>query len=155
MNNNVLFTLMLIVFISYVGFIWIRYGVQKSISDSYYRLPQGYKFLFTLFTWGFAYPAAILASNVWITPAAMLICLVGVARDFKNIKVLKFFHMFAAYTGVVLSQIGIWIYYDMWYLTIGFIILSGTLFLLNTKNKIWYIELLAFGSICVVLGLNL
>lgn len=146
---------MLTVFISYVSFIWIRYGVQKSISDSYYRLPEKSKYLFTYFCWGFAFPAAILAHNIWITPAAMLICLVGVARDFKNIKVLKFFHMFAAYTGVLLSQIGIWVYYDMWYLTISFIIISGTLYILNVKNKIFWVELLAFGMICFILGINL
>lgn len=150
-----LFILMLTVFFSYVGFIWIRYGVQKSISDSYYRLPQKFNYLFTLFCVGFAFPAAMLASNLWITPAAMLICLVGVARAFKDNKVWYYAHMFAAYTAVGLSQIGIWVYYDMWYLTISFIIISGTLYILNVKNKIWWIEILAFGMICIILGINL
>ena len=147
---------MLTVFLSYVGYIWIRYGVQKSISDSYYRLrPEKLGFIFTLFIMGFAYPAAVVAANVWITPAAFLIIVVGIARAFKDSKLLHTLHMIGAYGGVGLSMVGIWVYYHMWYVTIIFIIISGILFILNVKNKIWWVECLAFISICIVLGLNL
>ena len=54
------FTLMFSVFISYVSFIWIKYGILPSISDSWYHLPENLKVLFTLFCWGFALPAAII-----------------------------------------------------------------------------------------------
>lgn len=151
-----LFILMLTVFLSYVSFIWIRYGVQKSISDSYYRLrPEKLGFIFTLFIMGFAYPAAVVAANVWITPAAFLIIVVGIARAFKDSKLLHTLHMIGAYGGVGLSMVGIWVYYHMWYVTIIFIIISGILFILNVKNKIWWVEILAFIIICIVLGLNL
>ena len=63
--------------------------------------------------------------------------------------------MFGAYVGVILSQIGIWIYYDMWYVTIIFFGISGLMFILNIKNKIWWVEILAFSTICYILGTTL
>ena len=146
---------MLTVFLSYVSFIWIKYGVQKSISDSYYRLPQKSQILFILFCWGFSFPAMILGNCALMFLAGIFICFVGAAAAFKGDKMAKWVHMTGAYGGVLLSQIAIWIHYDMWYITVIFIILSGILFILKVKNKIWYTELLAFGSICIVLGLNL
>ena len=153
--KTVLYLIMLSVFISYVGFIWIKYGIQKSISDSYYRLPKKLKPLFYFFCLGFAIPAIILGDNLLIVLAGSLICFVGAASAFKGNSTTKWTHMVGAYGGVLLSQIAIWVYYDMWYITVTFIVLSGLMYILNVKDKIWWIELLAFSSICVVLGLNL
>jgi len=150
-----LFIIMLSVFVSYVGYIWIKYGVQKSISDSFYRLPKRKQFLFILFCWGFSFPAMILGDCVLMFLAGTFICFVGAAAAFKGDKMTKWVHMTGAYGGVLLSQIAIWIVYDMWYVTVIFLVLSGLLFILKVKDKIWFAELLAFISICVVLGLNL
>ena len=151
-----MFIVSLVTFFTYVPFIWIKYGVQTSISDSYYALQKdNLGYLFTLFCFLFAYPLAMVAGNIFVTPAAMLICLVGVARGFKDSKVLKIAHMFGAYTGVALSQIGIWVSYDMWYVTLAFIGISGLLFILDVKDKIWWVEILAFGSIIGVLATTL
>lgn len=149
-----LFILMLTVFLSYVSFIWIRYGIQKSISDSYYRLPQKLKFIFTLFCWGFAVPAIILGDNVLMFLAGSGIAFVGAAAAFKE-KMTHNVHMIGAYGGVLLSQISIFYNYHLWGLNLLFIILAGTLFIFNIKNKIWWSEVLAFLTICIVLGLNL
>lgn len=149
-----LFILMLTVFISYVTFVVIAYGVQTSISESYYRLPQRLKFLFTLFCWFFAIPAIILGDNALMFLAGSGIAFVGGAAAFKD-KMTYEVHMIGAYTGVLLSQIAIWYNYHMWYITIIFIILSGILLLLKVKNKIWWSEILAFLSICIVLYFNL
>jgi len=149
-----LFILMLTVFISYVTFVIISYGVQPSISESYYKLPQRLKFLFTLFCLLFAIPAIILGDNVLMFLAGSGIAFVGAAATFKD-KMTYEVHMIGAYAGVLLSQISIWYNYHMWYITIIFIILSGTLLLLKVKNKIWWSEILAFLSICIVLYFNL
>jgi hypothetical protein len=141
-----------IVFVSFIAFVIGRYKVQRSISENYYKLrADNLGNLFTLFCVGFAFPVAMLASDIFITPAAMLICLVGVSRAFKESKLLRFFHMSGAYVGVVLSQIGICISYDMWYITVAFFSISGILFLLKVKNKIFWVEILAFLSIRIVL----
>ena len=149
-----LFTLMLTVFISYLTFVVITYGVQTSISESYYRLPKKINFLFTFFCWGFAIPAIILGDNALMFLAGSGIAFVGAAAAFKD-KMTNNVHMIGAYGGVLLSQISIWYNYHMWYITIIFIILSGTLLLLKVKNKIWWVEVAAFLSICIVLYFNL
>ena len=63
MISIILFVLMVSVFVSYVGFIWGKYGVQTSISESYYTLPEKQNFLFVLFTFLFAFPAMILGDR--------------------------------------------------------------------------------------------
>lgn len=127
---------MWLVAIIYTWVILKRYGIQKSYSDSFYRLTEEnekYGVFFTLFCWGFAFPAAILGSNVYITPGALLICGVGVARAFKDNKWMNFTHQFLAYTGILWAMYGIWVYYNMWYLTVTFAVGSILLFLFKKK----------------------
>ena len=153
-----LYALMLLVFISYVSFIIMRYGVQRSISDSFYRLPKKVNWLFVAFCWGFAFPAMIIGTlqtqNGLMFFAASGIMFVGAAAAFKQ-KLTKTVHFTGAYGGVALSQISIVYDYKMWYVTVAFVVLALILELLKVKNKIWWQEILAFVSICVVLVVNL
>ena len=147
---TIILTISITVFILYIAYIWRRFGVQKSISDSYYRLkPIKQGWLFTLFCIGFAYPIAILASNLWITPAAFLIILVGVARAFKDTKFLKIAHMTGAYGGVGLGIIGLGVEYGLWWLSITFAIISFMLLIIKVPNKIWWVEIVAFVTVLV------
>ena len=135
-----------LVFVGYVTYVISTVGIQKSISQSYYALKdKGY--LFTIFCFLFSYPIAILASNIFITPAAILIGFVGIARAFKDNKVWYYTHMIAAYSGVILAQIGIWVYYDNQIIPVVFGLISILLLSFNVKNKIWWIEIIAFLSV--------
>lgn len=138
---------MIIVFLSYVLFIWIKYGIQKSISASYYVLPENLRILFSLFCWGFAFPAIIL--GIEITPlmffAGAGICFVGAAPQILEKDVYKV-HMVAAISGIIFSQLAIFFGYHMLWLNILSIILAA-LSLLSKKYYFWFIELVAFGSI--------
>jgi hypothetical protein len=153
---------MLTVFVSYVSFIWIKYGVQRSISDSYYRLPKNLQPLFTLFCWGFAFPAIIigvdLTDNFLMFLAGAGICFVGAAAQFKE-ELTKGVHMIGAYGGVLFSQLAIAINFHMYYMNVIFILLAILFEVLGyykiMKNKIWWQEILAFLSICYVLGIQL
>ena len=151
MKELIIFLVMITVFVSYVTFIWIKYGVQKSISDSYYRLPTRKQFLFVFFCWGFAIPAMILGNCALMFLAGVFICFVGAAAAFKGDKMTEWVHVVGAYGGVLLSQLAIWIIYDMWYITVLFIVLSGLLYILKVKNKTWWVEIIAFTFICAVL----
>jgi hypothetical protein len=82
------------------------------------------------------------------------IAFVGGAAAFKD-KMEHWVHMVGAYTGVALSQIAIWNNYDLLYVNIIFVVSSLILLYLNGKNKIWWIEIVAFCSICYALGINL
>jgi len=147
------FIIMLIVFVSYVAFIWIRYGIQESISASYYVLPEKLRFIFTLFCWGFAVPAII--AGVETTPlmffAGAGICFVGAAAQINDKWIYKI-HMTAAISGVVFSQLAIYFGYHM--LSVNIIsILSALIVLISTKkNRFWWLELVAFTAICYVIG---
>jgi hypothetical protein len=149
-----LYFIMLAVFAGYVGFIWNKYGVLPSISDSYYVLPKNINFLFTLFCWGFALPAMIvgidLTDNFLMFLATGGICFVGAAAAFKDND--KTMHEVSAIAGVIFSQLSIAFDFKMYYVNAFFIIMSLIILLTNIKNKTWWLELVAFGSICYVLG---
>lgn len=159
----ILLSISTIVFLSYISFIWIRYGVQKSISDSFYRIKDDHikilglkirtKEFFTLFIAFFAYPLAVLAANVWLTPAAFIVLGIGIARDFKDTKLLKWIHYCCAYIGIGIAIIGLGAHYDMWWLTITFVILSFMLMIIKVPNKIWWIECVAIATVLIGLGI--
>ncbi len=146
---------MLVVFISYVSWIWARYGVLKSISQSYYELPKNLQFLFTFFCWGFSLPAIIVGSTGLIFLAGSGIGFVGAAAAFQE-DMTHEVHMIGAGTGVTASQLAIFLNFGLWPINIAFI--SASLFLLLFRKKIrgwiWWIEIAAFLSICIALGIQ-
>jgi len=150
------FFVMLVVFVSYVLFIWIKYGVQESISDSYYRLPNNYNFIFTLFCWGFAIPAILAGNTLLMFLAGSGIAFVGAAARFKEIMT-KQVHMIGAFCGVIFSQLSIFFDFKMWYINVVFIVGALIIILLKKqiKNYTWWIEILAFSLICYALGSKL
>ena len=153
----VLYTIMLTVFVSYVAFIWAKYGVLKSISQSYYELPEKLRPLFTFFCWGFAIPAMILGSSGLMFLAGSGIAFVGAAAAFQE-KMTKEVHYIGAGIGVLASQLAIILQYGMWPISVAFFGLSLLLLLFRkkiNKHHIWWIEILAFVSICIVLGITL
>ena len=154
--NLALYFLMILVFISYVSFIWNKYGILPSISQSYYELPPKWKWLFPIFCWGFAFPAMVIAGSPLMLFAGGGIVFVGAAAAFQE-KMTKEFHIIGALMGVILSQVAIVLDYGLWPISLAFVLLSIPMLLLEDKfsNRIWWIELMAFLSISVVLGLNL
>lgn len=162
--TTVLFIIMLSVFIGYVSWIWAKYGVLPSISDSYYHLPKKLQPLFTFFCWGFSIPAIILGSSGLMFFAGAGIAFVGAAAAFKD-KMTMEVHVTGALLGVLLSQLAIWLQYGMWPLNISFLVIAVPLLItrfIKTKsgkklcpNRTWWIEIAAFLSMCIVLGINL
>lgn len=157
---DILYFSMVIVFVTYVIVTFTIYGFLPSISDSYYKLPEKWNFLFALALWGFAIPAMIISAS--ITPlmfiATASICFVGAASAFKSkIGVTKKVHEYGATTGIISSQIAIATTFGMWWLTAICITLSALLFYyknskLIKKKHISYIEFISFGAIVFVLG---
>ena len=149
--------MMILVFVSYVVFIWSRYGIQKSISASYYVLPEKINVLFTLFCWGFAFPAIIVAQTPLMFLAGSAIVFVGAAARFKE-KLTKSVHMISATIGVILSQASIFFDYHLWHLNAIFVLSSliilGVLYFKHIDKYIWWIEIFAFSTICIALGIN-
>lgn len=152
--NIVLFFTMLAVFISYVSFIWIKYGIQESISASYYVLPRKLNLLFTLFCWGFAIPAMIIGNTALMFLAGAGIAFVGAAAQTK-FKMTRTVHLIGAISGILLSQVATIVDYKMWYLSVIYLIIGLPILFLDKKHNVWWLEIMAFISICVVLGIKI
>ncbi len=152
--STILFSLMVTVFFSYVMFIWIKYGAQKSISESYYVLPKKENWLFVMFCWLFAFPAMILGGTYLMMAAGAGIVLVGAAAAMHTFPT-RFWHLFGAIGGIIASQIAIVFQYDMWWLTAISLGVAGLVALLFKKHAMWCVELVAFIAIVIALGIAL
>lgn len=96
----------------YLIYIVKKYGVQKSISDSYYRLSKGEKYLFFfalvgtslsfILGWIIKHPTGKL-SNILIFLAGSFICFVGAASEFKGRKLTETVHYIGATGGYILG----------------------------------------------------
>ncbi len=150
-----LFIFMLVVFTSYIGFIWIKYGIQKSISASYYVLPGLQKSLFTFFCLGFALPAMIIGSSGIMFLAGLGILLVGVAAQFKENSFTQTTHIVAAVAGITASQLAIFFQYGLPWINVAFIVVFIGLLVFKVKNSTWWVEIAAFLAICLTFALTL
>ncbi|MDA3781335.1 MAG: hypothetical protein PF487_14080 [Bacteroidales bacterium] len=152
--STILFSTMVSVFVLYVSFIWIKYGIQKSISESYYVLPKKENFLFVLFTWLFAIPAMILGNSLLMFFAGGGIVWVG-ANAAMHEEPTRAIHLTAAIGGMILAGLAMIIQYDMWYMTAGVIASLPIIYLINKKHFMWWAELIIFIAISIVLGISI
>lgn len=146
--------IMTIIPITYIIVVVILWGVQKSISDSYYRYKDygKWKYMFTLFCWSLAYPALILSPTPIMFGAFILLGVTGASPAFKDDKIVKTSHMIGAYGGVILSQVSIAVDHRQYLVNVLFVVLSVTALIFRKKiNHIWWIEIFAILSIYKVL----
>ena len=149
-----LFITMTIMFFGYVIYIWKRYGIQSSVSESYYRLPRNLQWLFTLAAWGYALPAMIigldLTGNGLVFLAGTGIAFVGASPAFKGINMEHTVHVIGALVGITAAQLFL-IVEGYWYITLLFAIFSGLAFISKYfyNNFIWWVEILAFLSVSI------
>lgn len=143
------------VFASYTGYIWIKYGVQTSISDSYYRLPKKWRWIFTFFCWGFSVPVAVIIFTPLMFAAVAGICMVGAAPNYlmkleQKLTQEYYAHYGGAITGVLFLQLSIFfdfVWYDLNILSIIAMIVMA----LFAKNKIWWIEIVAYITLIILI----
>ena len=132
-----------LIFSAYVITIALKYGVQKSISDSYYNLPGKWKFIFTGVLWSFTLPVIIVGNNALMFLAGAAIFFVGASPVFKNDRVEKKIHIIGAVSGIILGILSVIIVYELY----AFVVLAALLSILlyfKATNSIWWIEIVAF-----------
>jgi len=154
MITTILFFLMVTVFIAYVSFIWSKYGILKSISESYYKLPRKWNWLFVAFCWLFAFPAMILGGSYLMMFAAGGIVFVGAAAAMHTFPT-RAVHLTGAIGGMILACIAMVVQYHMWYMTVGVAVLALLALLLDKKRAMWWTELAIFTAISIVIGISL
>ena len=154
---------MLFVFISYTSWIWAKYGVLNSISQSYYELPLNLQPLFTLFCWGYSFPAIILGSSELMFLAGSGIAFAGTAAAFRE-KMTTDVHVTGAVIGVLFSQLAILFQYEIWQANVAFLAIAIPLLLTRfikrkngthfCPNRTWWVEIAAFLDISIVMGIK-
>jgi len=154
-----------LVFVTYVSFIWKRFGVLNSISESYYVLSSDSKLLslngmFTIFCILISFPfffhsrefhpeLATEQDLTFLFFLPMLLSFTGVAADFKR-EISNVIHFAAVSVAVISAFAGLWLQYSINFPAIACILVT-VLILLFGKHKIWWIEINCFSWI--MLGL--
>ena len=156
MHIYILLIAQALVFSSYVWAISKDYGVQPSISASYYVLPENLKSLFWLFCFftGIAFPF------IMETPLAVAACgglwLVGAAAAYKLGKTAMTAHLIGSYSAILLALLAIWLKWNMPYPIVAFALIAGLFHFAKVKNFVWWVEVFAFIIIWIsMLLLNL
>jgi len=146
---NILLLISLSTILIYLGYIVIRYGIQYSISETYYTIGEKWWFTLILFAWIF--PLMMVGLTIRDSPFIFFggtsILFVATAPSFKIEKSLeRKVHLIGSYLGVGFTILSIIFDFDKWYIGIPFIlyiILSMTN-IIKIKNKIWWIEILTY-----------
>ena len=149
MENTILFLITILSFLSYVLWVWIKFGKQQSISHSYLLLTSRQKILFTLFCWGTAIPAMLLGNSIWMFLAGSGMVFVGAAANISE-KMTKAVHQVAAYSMVLFSLLAIAFQYHNYTILILWVSAS-LLSLMVRKYLIWWVEIITFFAIITVL----
>ena len=150
-----LYIIMLTAFTTYILFVVKKYGIQESVSNSYYKLPENKRWVFTIALWMFAFPAIVL--GVEHSGLAFLagagICFVGAAPAFKE-DMEGTVHVVGALTGVI-GGLLFMLVTGLWYVALITLALMGVVLLIPAlkKNKTWWLELVAFYGYAVAVGL--
>lgn len=140
-------------FILFMGCFIYKYKIQPSISDYYYELPIGQKWLFIAFLWTFSFPIMTIYQTPILFLAGAFICLVAVNPKFKE-KHDSFQHVLFAYTGIGLGMLSLAVDFKMYLSVVLFVIVAGLIYVSRViKNKILWQELAAIATILISLSL--
>jgi hypothetical protein len=114
------------------------------------------KIIFTVATWGYAFPLIIAAAPLNVVPdgtallffAGGLICFVGAAPDFRGID--KGFHSVFAEGGIAFALVWMLLFH-YWLIAVIAILSIAYLYWKQLKNHTWWIEVIAYASIILAL----
>lgn len=144
--------LQILIFVSYVTFIVVKFGILPSISESWYRLRElggVWYSLFTLFCFGLGFTMFFQtngSTSLFFLSGAGLSA-VGVATMFKlKDDIQPYIHAIGAIVGILTALIGIGVERKNWIPLIIFLSLSILLVIFLKKNKTWWIEIIAFTT---------
>jgi len=148
MLSIILLSISFISFITYIIFIWSKYGILPSISDSFYKTNS--RFSFYIFILSVALPLMIAGNTALMFSAGALLTFVGAAASFKE-KLTSTVHMIGAIGGISLGFLSMIIDFKLWYLAVIIGVFIIIVNLIKMKNKTWWIEITSF--ILIMFGL--
>lgn len=140
----------LIIFFSYLIYVYKNHGILSSISASYYVIKH--KILFLLWTWGSALPLIILGEHGLSFFAGGFLMFVGVASNTRvNDKMVSVIHIVGATGAIILGYLFLWFDLHLWWLVLISLVPLFYMYLTKLKNHTWWIEVLAYMT--VIIGL--
>ena len=148
-------TLAVGIFLLYCLVIALVYGVQKSISDSFYTTGQKLYFTVMMMTVMFILMAGV-KTNIWFIMGAFCLGLVGVAANFKFKKwIAEGVHVAGVFLSIGCFIIGIAII-NIWVGLSALLLIALSVYLLrNVNNSTWWREiaiiLIIYGFLMIVL----
>jgi hypothetical protein len=146
-----------IIFTSYLFYIWFRFGIQKDISSSYRKLKHNW--IFTLVLWFTMIPVMIVGEHGLLFFAGAGICIVGTAPRYWE-KLEGRVHRIAAIGGILLALIWMLLKGFIWFAVpfILFAFLIEITFkkkrLIELKNHTWWVEVAAYYMLLITLLLK-
>ena len=140
-----LFVFLLSAFVIYNGFVWVKYGVQKSISADIYVLTGPFeKSYYSLFILSMSIPMMILSDNTIGWWAGALLAL-DFAAPAGGDRMQNFLHCFGADVGMGLGILMVGFVFHLWFLAGAFIVFS--LIATKWKNGVTWVETAAFVTV--------
>lgn len=136
--------LLVTIFCQYIYFIYIKFGILNSISASFYKV----KNMFRFFVWGISLcvvPFAIHEFKLLMILGIIMLGSVGGFARFNRDQLRFKIHMIGAIGGISLLFISLWIYFDIWFISV-FMLMGVALFAIIRRNNhdVWGMEVLAF-----------
>jgi len=148
--NLILIGISLLVFSGYFLFCYKRWGILKSISQSYFQLAQNEKWLFTFFMWTIALPLMIVGHTFLSVMAGVFLCYTGAAGDTKDDKASENVHVIGA-TGAIILGYSFLMHLSvnlksvpLFVITLVCILASLFMYWEKTKNHTTWIEGIAY-----------
>ncbi len=148
MLQAILLSISFVSFITYIIFIWSKYGVLPSISDSFYKTKNAFSFY--VFILSVALPLMIAGDTGLMFSAGALLTFVGAAAAFKD-KLTGTVHVIGAIGGILLGFLSMIVDFHLWYITAIELLFIGIAYLIKMKNKTWWVEIVSF--ILIMIGL--
>jgi hypothetical protein len=136
-------------FITYISYVMSQQGAAPSISESWDRLEEREKPLFTIFCWSIGLPMFFQSTDQthFFFLAGIGMILVG-GTSYLRGSFRDCVHRAGAAAGILGSLLGLWFDSGCWWPLLGLI--AAFLFVTFWKrieNKIWWIEIAAFTFI--------
>lgn len=136
-----------VVFIGYLIYLIKYYGVLKSISHSYSLISEPTLYVLAMF--GFALPIMLLSTATPLMIVAGFGILIASATAGGRTKFEVIIHRIGAEVGQLIACISMWLDFNMWYLSVAFVLFAILSLIIKYKAHIWWIEVSAFAMIFI------
>ena len=101
----ILFAIPIATLIVYLSEMKDEYGMPQSISATYYQLPKEWNWIFSVITFMYVIPLAVIANTDLMIIAAFLICFAAVSPKFKGTTKEEIIHVFGAEGGIAITGV--------------------------------------------------